>query len=118
MIDFACKRIEVRDIVKCGFGLSKADFKLMNFVIEHDEKSFTTHELAKKLKFNLSTMQRSVKKLHEAGIIERRQNNLSGGGYLFVYKAKEKRIIRNLIISIVRNWSNKVEEEINRWYDD
>ncbi|MBN1156963.1 HTH domain-containing protein [Candidatus Woesearchaeota archaeon] len=115
MMDFACKKIEIKQVVKCGFGLSKADFRLMEFMLNNDEKYFTTHELSKKLGLNLSTIQRSVKKLHEKAVIERKQINLAGGGYLFTYKSKDKIEVRKLVISVVRNWTKKVEEEINRW---
>jgi predicted transcriptional regulator len=115
MIDFACKKIEIRQVVKCGLGLSKADFKLMDFMLKNEDKYFTTHELSKKLNLNLSTIQRSVKKLYEKAIIDRKQINLGGGGYLFTYQSKDKSEVRKLVISVVRSWTKNVEAEINRW---
>ena len=115
MIDFACKKIEMNQVIKCGFGLSRADFKLMDFMLKNNEKYFTTHELSRKLNLNLSTIQRGVKKLHEKAVIDRKQINLEGGGYLFTYQVKSKKDVRNVLLSIVRNWTKNVEAEINRW---
>lgn len=115
MIDFACKSFKLEEVIKCGLGLSRADCKLMQFLIEYDEHEFTTEELAKKLGFNLSTVQRSVKKLHEKEVIYRKQENLSGGGYIFLYKSKEKKVIRKIIMDVVEGWVKKVKAEFDRW---
>jgi predicted transcriptional regulator len=115
MIDFACKQFKIDQVIKCGLGLSKADSRLMYFLLEHSEDDFTTDDLAKKLKMDISTIQRAVKKLHEKEIIFRTQNNLSGGGYEFVYRIKSKAAIRKIIMNIVDGWAKKVETELGKW---
>lgn len=109
MIDFACRQFKISEIVKCAFGLTKADYKVMEFFLKNSERDFTTEDISKKLKFNLSTMQRAVKKLHENKVIQRKQNNLDGGGYVFIYRAKEKKEIRRLIMNMIDTWTRKVE---------
>ena len=84
-------------------------------MLEHTEEWFTTEKLAKKLKLNLSTVQRSVKKLNEKEILMRRQENLNGGGYFFVYRIKYKSEIRKIILDVVRAWSKGVEKEFDEW---
>ena len=36
MIDFACKRFEMSEVIKCSLALSKAEFKLFDFFIKND----------------------------------------------------------------------------------
>ena len=115
MIDFACKKFDLNDIVKCGLGLTKADFKIMEYFIENSGVEFTTHAICKTLNFNLTTVQKAVKKLSEKKIIIRRQKNLDNGGYLYTYKSVPKPEIRQIIKSIIRNWSTEVEKNIDKW---
>ena len=114
MIDFACKRFDLMEIIKCGLGLTKAELKIMNFFLDNLSKDFTTTNLSKTLKFNLTTVQKAVKKLYEKKIIIRHQKNLGPGGYLYVYECNSKMNIRKIIKEIIRNLSKKVEEKIDR----
>jgi len=115
MIDFACKKFDVDDIVKCSLGLTKSDFKLLAYLIENSGEFATTDELADSLKLNLSTVQRGVKKLSDKGMLLRSQENLNGGGYAFMYKVKRKDAMRKVIIDIIENWKKKVESELKTW---
>lgn len=115
MIDFACKEFKLSEVIKCGLGLSKADFDVMDSLLENDEDSFTTEQLAKTLNLNLSTVQRAMKKLFEKDIVERKQVNLDNGGYSFVYQIRSRSEIRTIIMKIVHSWSKKVEEELKKW---
>ncbi len=115
MIDFACKKFDLKEIIKCGLGLSKADCNIMMFLMDNPSEFYTTEKIASKLGLNLSTAQRAVKKLTEKGILLRLQNNLHSGGYEFAYKIKDKKKVREIILDIVKNWVKKVEEELEKW---
>jgi predicted transcriptional regulator len=115
MIDFACSQFELDEIIKCGFGLTKAEYKILVEMAKTDGEWRTAEEIAKKLKIDTSTAQRAVKKLHEKNIVERAQNNLSGGGYLFIYKIKNKAELRKTLIAIINSWTKRAETEINKW---
>ena len=115
MIDFACKRFEIKEIIKCSLGCTKSDCKILQYLIEHEEEYYTTEELARKNGLDLTTVQRSVKKLNEKSVVKRRQENLSGGGYVFKYQAEDKRKIREEISDIVMTWARKVKEELQKW---
>ncbi len=115
MIDFACKEIDLDDIIKCSFALTKADYRLMMAFAKEADEWHATSELATALGLDLSTIQRGVKRLYEKGILERSQQNLSGGGYTFVYRLKDKKAIRATIQEIVRTWAGRVEQELSRW---
>jgi predicted transcriptional regulator len=115
MIDFACQEFKIESIIKCSLMLTKADFKVMRFLSDDGKDWFTTEEIAKKLKLNLSTVQRAVKKLHEKSLADRTQNNLDNGGYIYLYRSKSKEHIRSIIMGIVNNWVAKVNLELQRW---
>lgn len=114
MIDFACKRFDLNEIIKCALGLTKSDFKILKLLISNDNY-LTSSNVQKELKLDLSTAQRSLKKLRQKELILRRQKNLSSGGYVFEYKAKNKKEIREYIFKIVENWNNKVRHELEKF---
>ena len=115
MLDFACKQFSLKDVIKCALGLTKADQKLLDYFMEHDEEWETTENLAKTLRVNQSTVQRSVKKLFEKGIIARKQQNLDGVGYIYLYWLHERRIVRKVIMETVESWKGRVEKELKKW---
>lgn len=114
MIDFACKRFELAEIIQCGLGLSKSEYALFAFFMEHAGQ-FETAVLAKKLSVDITTIQRGVKKLHEKGILEQKQKNLSAGGYAFVYAAKSRSEVKKVLKKIVTQWSSRVCEALTQW---
>lgn len=115
MIDFACKEFYLDDIIKCSLGITKAEFKLVKMLLSSDKEWFTTQEIAKELKLDLSTVQRCVKNLHQKDIIIRRQENLDMGGYLFRYQLKEREELRKRIKDTISRWVSRVNDELDRW---
>ncbi|MEW6748534.1 MAG: MarR family transcriptional regulator [Candidatus Micrarchaeota archaeon] len=114
MIDFACKEFDLDDIVKCGLGLTRAEFQVMGFLIK-DGQEMSAAEVAGKTGLDLTTIQKAVKKLAEKGIVSRSQKNLGGGGYLFLYQAKPRPAVRQVLKDIIRRWSRAVEDRIDEW---
>lgn len=115
MIDFACKKFNLDDIIKCGLGLTKTEFQILEFFIQSRDKEFTTDKIATKLKLNLSTVQKAVKKLREQNILRKQQKNLSSGGYVYTYEINPKSKVREIIKDIIKEWSSRVEQEIDKW---
>ena len=114
MIDFACKKFDLDEVIKCVLGLSKSGFRLLKFFSEHDVK-FTTEELSKKLKLDKSTIQRSIKKLHEKDLVTRSKINQSVGGYVFLYKIKNKENIRKIVMETLDNWVLTFKNRMKNW---
>jgi predicted transcriptional regulator len=114
MIDFACKQFDMREIIKCSLGLTRAELRIFEHMLKSAEP-LTSEEIAKQLKLDLSTVQRAVKKLHEKTILRRMQMNLEGGGYVFEYQLSDKRQIRKVIMATVQNWTLRVEDELEGW---
>jgi len=114
-IDFACKRFEIEEVVKCSLALSKSDFVILKFLMKDSEKSYSTEELSKELGFEKSTIQRAVKKLHGEGLLFRTQKNQSRGGYSFFYRVRDKSYLREKILGIVESWYKVFELELKKW---
>ncbi len=115
MIDFACKRFDLEEVIRCSLNLTKTEFKIMEYLIKQNRKCFTTQEISKIFGIGLSTAQKSVRKIKEAEIVKRGQKNFKGGGYVFIYSINQKRVLKEKILRIIRNWTEKVEDRIQEW---
>lgn len=115
IIDFACKEFEIEDVIKCALNLTKADLNVMKHILNEEEQWVDTDYLSKVLKLDISTVQRSVKKLYEKEILQRSQQNLDGGGYVFKYKVNSRAKIKNIIMSVVNSWADRLGQELEKW---
>lgn len=115
MLDFACKRFEIEEVVKCSLALTKSDFRLLKYFMKHHSRRFTTEDLAEELFLDKSTIQRGVKKLHGKELLFRSQLNQSKGGYIFLYQIKNKEAIRKKVLDIVDSWHERFRKEIFKW---
>lgn len=114
MINFACKDFDLEKVIKCSLSLTKSEYKILKLLMDVSE-SLSSEEVSRNVQIDLSTAQRSLKKLREKKLIERTQTNLSPGGYVFLYKAKNKTEIKNKISEVIRLWNQKLEFELNNW---
>ncbi len=114
-MDFACKEFQVEDIIKCALNLTKADLKVMKYFLKETDQWAETYFLSKTLTLDISTIQRSVKKLHEKEILQRSQQNLDGGGYVFRYKIHSRTKIKNIIMIVVNSWADRLGQELEKW---
>lgn len=114
MIDFACKKFDLEEVIKCSLALSKSEFRLLSFLIKNDG-DFQTETLSRKLGLDKSTIQRSIKKLHVEGLVFRRQKNKTSGGYVFYYSVKDKNEIKKRVKDIIHNWVKVFEDKIEKW---
>jgi len=114
MISFACKEIELKDLIKCSFDLNKTDYVVFDFMMK-EEKEFSINEVAEILKFERSSVQKAIQTLVSRDLIFRRQINLEQGGYKFVYSINDKENIKKRIEQIINGWHKKVKEAISSW---
>lgn len=114
MIDFACKRFDLDSVVKCGLGLTRAEFLVMKYFLGH-KRECRTSGVSKELGLKLSTVQKAVRKLYGKEILVRHQKNLEGGGYVYTYECVSRDKVKQIIKDIVRNWGRRVEDEIDKW---
>lgn len=114
MIDFACKQFDLNQIIKCGLGLTRSEFVVMEYFLSH-KRECRTSSISEKLNLNLTTVQKAVKKLFEKGVIVRHQKNLESGGYLYTYECSSRTEIRKIIKNVIGVWVKRVDEEIDKW---
>lgn len=115
MIDFACKRFDLKEVIKCSMGLTRAEIRILDNLLHDKGGARTTEEVARALKLDLSTVQRGVKRLREKGLVRQSQRNLTGGGYEYAYRIAEKQELRRIIMEVVHGWAKRVDEELARW---
>ncbi len=114
MIDFACKKFDINEVIRCGLGLSKTEFNILK-VFMSKKTDISTSDISSSLKLDMSTAQRAVKKLHSLGILQRSQINLSPGGYAYTYRMKSRNDVKTRVLELINNWNKKVESEIDKW---
>lgn len=114
-MDFACKEFKVEDVIKCALNLTKADLKVLKYFLNENDHWVDTELLSKTLSLDISTIQRSVKKLHEKQILQRSQQNLDGGGYVFRYRIYSRAKIKNIIMTTVNSWADRLGQEFEKW---
>ena len=112
MIDFACKKFDLKEVIRCSLNFTKTEFRIIEYLMENSSKKFTTQEISKIFKIGLSTSQKAINNIHKKELIKRSQKNLMKGGYIFVYSIKEKFILKQKILEIIHNWVRKVEIEV------
>ncbi|MFH1394270.1 MAG: MarR family transcriptional regulator [Candidatus Micrarchaeota archaeon] len=115
MIDFACKQFNLDDIIKCSLGLTRAEFRILQFFVQNHGQEFAANMISRRTKLNLTTIQKAVKKLAEKKVILRSQRNLDSGGYIFLYRCNSKENIRGILKAIIRRWSRIIEDKIDGW---
>ena len=113
MIDFACKKLDIKEVMRCGLGITKTEQDILNLLIRSDW--LTANDISSSMSISLATAQRSLKNLHIKNLIERRQQNLDLGGYLFFYKAKDKSFIKHELKEILDSWISNVENSLDKW---
>ncbi|MBU1201998.1 MAG: hypothetical protein KJ583_04915 [Nanoarchaeota archaeon] len=114
MISFACKKIELKDLIKCSFDLNKTDYVVFNFLMKKN-KEFSVEKIAKALVFERSSVQKAIQKLVFRNLVLRRQVNLEQGGYKFFYSINDREEIKRRIQEIIDGWHRKVKEAIKDW---
>ncbi|MCK5107164.1 MAG: HTH domain-containing protein [Nanoarchaeota archaeon] len=111
---FACKKIDLYEIMKCGFALTKTEHSILLFMVK-ENTDFCIKEISNKLSLERSTVQKSIKSLSEKGLILKKQQNLEEGGYRFCYFPIKKSIIKEKMMQSVHDWHNSVNQMINKW---
>jgi predicted transcriptional regulator len=114
MIDFACKKFELDEVIKCSLNLTKSEYKIMRALMKSKDNC-NSSDLASSTKLDITTIQRSLKTLYEKNLVGRSQMNLNNGGYTYNYRIKDKIAIRKIILEIIHGWTRTVEKELEKW---
>jgi predicted transcriptional regulator len=69
MINFACRRFDLKEIIRCNFNLTKTELEIMLYLMKNSNK-----ENSKNIKIELYTSRKSINKLNKKLI-----NRVKGG---------------------------------------
>ncbi len=112
-IDFACRTIDLAQVVRCSLGLTRAEHRILRAALK--TKKFSVDSLSRKMGLDRTTIQKGLKKLLEKGLVDRRQLNRESGGYAYVYAAKDAAAVRKKVRETVCEWARRAEEEVESW---
>ncbi len=114
MINFACKTINLEEIIMCSFNIKKTEYKIMNYLLKEKEAK-TIKEITKTIGLERSTVQKAIKELTTKKIVNRKQKNNKKGGYKYYYEIREKEEIRKKLREIISKWCENTIKAINEW---
>jgi predicted transcriptional regulator len=113
-VNMACLDISVTDLVGCSFGLSKQEVATLMRLLE--AKDWTkVASLASAMRRDRSVVQRGLSSLLIKGLVERDQANKPGGGYEFLYRAKDKAMLKRAILDKSAAFTSMVSDTVKRW---
>jgi predicted transcriptional regulator len=112
-MEFACKKIDVQDIIACSLGLKKSEYKIFEAMLRNDH--VTLKDLSKQLDLDRTTLQKVLKHFVSNDLVLRYQENLDNGGYVFVYKIKDKNVLKKRIHTAIDKWHDTARQAIDKW---
>jgi len=112
-MNYECGKVDIEELLACSLNLKKSEFKIFKLLFK-EEPALTAIELSEKLSLDRTTVQKILKKFLENHLVQRFQENLDNGGYLFRYKVKDKQDIKKHIRLILSNWYSKGNEMIEK----
>jgi predicted transcriptional regulator len=116
MVDWRCRKMNSKDLIRCTFDLSKTELKIFLYLLKIN-KSIPSVDIANQIELDRTTIQKSLKKLLEKGIVDRRQNNLDNGGYVFLYSVKKKEELKTQMKEIIEDWKSSAEVQLETLFE-
>jgi predicted transcriptional regulator len=104
--------VDAEYILRCMLRLSSTEVGIFNLL--HDEPGglFTVAEIAKSMNKSRSTIERSLIKLVQLGLVARRPVLAKNGGYTYVYYARPMDYVRKKLAQLVDAYYTKAKELI------
>lgn len=112
MVEFACKKFDFSEIIKCVLSIKKTSFLILNELFKNEESS--VKQLAKALDLDRTSIQKAVKELLDQDLVDKRQIN-SHKGYFYVYFVKNKEDIKKTVSESLKHWFDSAMSEVNSW---
>ena len=103
-------RLSREDVLQCLLGLGPLEASLYYSLLK---KPATVSELSKRHKKDRTTVQKSVKKLAESGLVFRRTVPTRTRGYQYVYEALPKDKLKQKLKKNAQEWYKSVSKLID-----
>jgi predicted transcriptional regulator len=112
-MNYECGKVDIEELLACSLNLKKSEYKIFK-VLFKEERALTAIEVSDMLTLDRTTVQKVLKKFLENSLVQRFQENLENGGYLFRYKVKDKQNIKRHIRFILKRWYDSGNEMIEK----
>ncbi|MFA5797917.1 MAG: MarR family transcriptional regulator [Candidatus Woesearchaeota archaeon] len=113
-MEFACRQLRIEEVIRCSLDLRKSEYTLIECMVK-EKHAITIQDISKKLKLDRTTVQKMMKRFYAKSLVERYQENLDGGGYIFTYKLKNKELLKQRIKEIIKSWYESVNTSVDKW---
>ena len=108
--------MDCKEVMSCVFDVSMKEIELYKFLVGKDEMK--VEEIAKALSKDRSTIQRSLKKLMECMLVERKKKIIGKGGYYYTYKAIPPSEAKSFVKVCLEEWYKKMAVAIENFEED
>ncbi|SDZ74861.1 Predicted transcriptional regulator [Haloplanus vescus] len=108
--------MQCEGLLECFHNLKEIDKDVFRLLNETDEP-LTVDEIADKIDRERSTAYRSVKRLLQAGFIQKEQVNYDQGGYYHVYRPRDADEIAQEMQRLLNDWYAQMGQLIGEFSD-
>jgi predicted transcriptional regulator len=95
--------MECEGLLECFHGLTELDRAVFETLVESPE-AMTVDDIAERVDRERSTAYRAVKRLEEAGFLEREQRTYEGGGYYHVFRPADPAAVADDMQRMLNDW--------------
>jgi len=108
--------MECEGLLECFHGLTELDRAVFETLVE-SETAMTVDEIGERVDRERSTAYRAVKRLEEAGFLEREQRTYDGGGYYHVFRPADPEGVADDMQRMLNDWYAQMGQLIGEFRD-
>lgn len=113
LIDDLNADLECEELLDCVWGLGDLDEASFRLLVEEGE--LTIDAVADRLDCGRTTAYRSMRRLHDAGLVEQRVRTVEGGGRYHVYRAVDPNEIADRMLRLLNDWYAQTGQLVNEF---
>ena len=104
--------VDIKYILRCILRLSPTEVEIYYLLQNKAKEPMTVAEIAKEMNKSRSTIERSLVKLVQLGLIARRPVLAKNGGYTYVYYTKPIDYVKQKLLQLVNAYYEKSKQLI------
>ncbi len=101
--DYLIKELDCDEVLDCFLGLKELDKRIFRLLAQNSE-FMSVDEISEEINRERSTTYRSIQRLLQAGLIQKKQINYDEGGYCHVYITSNSEEIANELQRMLNDW--------------
>jgi predicted transcriptional regulator len=106
--------MECEGLLECFHGLKQLDKRSFRVLIKSEE-ALTVDEIADQVDRERSTVYRSIRRLMQAGFVQKEQINYENGGYYHVYYPADTDDVANNMQRLLNDWYAQMGQLIDEF---